>query len=84
MKGEEHGRKQGARERKNPASSYFSSSSSHFSSHHLLSSFLPDPLGMQICRSKDDLEELAQIKVLAMAKLDGAKRLGLTAGDLMG
>ncbi|TFJ87400.1 hypothetical protein NSK_001732 [Nannochloropsis salina CCMP1776] len=40
--------------------------------------------GMQICRSKDDLEELAQIKVLAMAKLDGAKRLGLTAGDLMG
>ncbi|GAB5031128.1 mitochondrial import receptor subunit [Nannochloropsis oceanica] len=40
--------------------------------------------GMEICRSKDDLEELAQIKVLALAKLEGARRLGMAAGELMG
>jgi len=39
---------------------------------------------MEICRSKDDLEELAQIKVLALAKLEGARRLGMAAGELMG
>ncbi len=40
--------------------------------------------GIAICRSKDDLEEMCQIKALALAKLDAAARLGMRAGDLMG
>ena len=34
--------------------------------------------GISICRSNEDLEEICQIKVLAIAKVEAGKKLGWT------
>jgi len=45
--------------------------------------FLCGRQGISICRSKEDLEEMCQIKVLATAKIEAARKLGWSSSRAM-